>query len=122
MADNKQYITQELDNGNVLISEDVITTIVFQAVKEVEGVIGLSAKPGAEIIEIFGKKNWGKGIKITFEEDNTITIACNVVVAYGQNVVTVAGSVQTAIVGAIDSMSGIQVSAVNVNVSEIVRQ
>ncbi len=122
MADNKQYITQELDKGNVFISEDVISTIVFQAVKDVEGVIGLCAKPGADIIEKFGVKNWGKGIKVAFADDNSIMISCNVVVAYGQNVVTVANSVQGAVSSAIDSMTGIKVSSVNVNISEIVRQ
>ncbi len=122
MADNKQYITQELDNGNVFISEDVISTIVFQAVKDVEGVIGLSAKPGAEIIEKFGVKNWGKGIKVSFDDDSSIAISCNVVVAYGQNVVAVANSVQSAISSSIDSICGIKVSAVNVNINEIVRQ
>ncbi len=122
MADNKQYITQELDKGNVFISENVISTIVFQSVKDVEGVMGLSAKPGAEIIEKLSRKNWGKGIKVTFSEDNTISISCNVVVSYGQNVVTVAKAVQNAISAAIDSISGIQVTSVNVNISEIVRQ
>ncbi len=122
MAENKQYITQALENGNLLISEDVISTIVVQAVKDVEGVIGLSAVPGAEIIEKFGKKNWGRGIKVAFAEDSSVTITCNVVVAYGQNVVTAANAIQTAVSGAVDSICGIQISAVNVNVSEIVRQ
>lgn len=122
MADNKQYITQELDKGNVFISEDVISTIVFQSVKEVEGVIGLSAKPGAEIIEKIGMKNWGKGIKVIFSEDNTVSVSCNVVVAYGLNVVNVAASIQDVVASAISSISGIQVSSVNVNISQIVRQ
>ena len=57
---NKQYIIQDQDNGSVLISEDVVATIVDQAVSEVEGVIGLSVKPGADIAEIIGKKNCGR--------------------------------------------------------------
>ena len=31
MADNKHYITQVQENGNVMISEDVVTTIVAHA-------------------------------------------------------------------------------------------
>ena len=38
MADNKQYITQVQENGTVMISEDVITTIVINSIEEVEGV------------------------------------------------------------------------------------
>ena len=62
MAD-KTYITQVQDNGTVMISEDVIATIADHAINEVEGIVGLSAKPGADIVELIGKKNWGKGLK-----------------------------------------------------------
>lgn len=122
MADNKQYITQTQENGSVLISEDVIATIIEQAVGEVEGVVSLSVKPVADIAEIIGKKSWGKGIKITIGENNKLDIDCNVVIGYGQSVVDVAGSVQKAITGALESMIGICAASVNVNVCGIVRQ
>lgn len=122
MADNKQYITHAQKNGNVLISEDVIATIVAHAVTEVSGVVSLSTKPGADIAEFIGKKNWGKGIKITINEDNEASIDCNVVVSYGQSVVTVAKNVQAAIHSAVEELTGVTIAAVNVNVCGIVRQ
>ena len=122
MAENKQYITQMQDNGSVLISEDVITTIVAHAVEEVEGVVGLNSKPGADIIDMIGKKNWGKGLKITINEDESLVIDCNITVAYGQSVVAVAGAVQNSVSNALESMAGVKISAVNVNVCGIVRQ
>ena len=122
MAETKQYITQMQDNGSVMISEDVIGTIVDHAVCEIEGVVGLSTKPGADIAELIGKKNWGKGIKVVIAEDDSLQIDCNVIVAYGQNIVTVAANIQQAVSGAIESMSGVKVSSVNVNICEIVRQ
>ena len=122
MADNKQYINQTQENGNIMISEDVISTIVTHAVSEVEGVISLSGKPGADIVELIGKKNWGKGLKVIIAEDNAISIDCNIVIAYGQNVVSVASAVQQAVSAAVESMAGIKPSAINVNVCEIVRQ
>ncbi len=122
MADNKQYITQVQDNGTVLISEDVISTIVIHAIEEVEGVIGLSSKPGADIVELIGKKNWGKGLKITIAEENALTIDCNVTVAYGQSVVSVAKAVQESVANELESMAGVKIAAVNVNVCGIVRQ
>ena len=122
MAENKQYVTQMQDNGAVLISEDVITTIVAHAIEEVEGVVGLNAKPGADIVELIGKKNWGKGLKITIAEDDSLTVDCNITVAYGQSVVSVAGAVQETVTNALESMAGVKISAVNVNVCGIVRQ
>ena len=122
MADNKQYVTQMQDNGTVLISEDVIATIVIHAVEEVEGVIGLSSKPGADIVELIGKKNWGKGLKIVIGEENALTIDCNITVAYGRSVVSVAKAVQESVTNALESMAGVNITAVNVNVCGIVRQ
>lgn len=122
MAENKQYVTQMQENGAVLISEDVITTIVAHAVEDVEGVVGLNAKPGADIVELIGKKNWGKGLKITIAEDDSLSVDCNITVAYGQSVVSVAGAVQDAVTNALESMAGVKISAVNVNVCGIVRQ
>ena len=121
MAENKQYITQVQDNGTVLISEDVIVTIVAHAVEEVEGVVGLNVKPGADIVELIGKKNWGKGLKITIGEEDALTVDCNINVAYGHSVVSVASAVQASVSNALESMAGVKIAAVNVNVCGIVR-
>lgn len=122
MAENKTYITQVLENGSVMISEDVISTIVIHAINEVEGVAELSTKPGADIAEIIGKKNWGKGLKVTIAENDELTVVCNVVIAYGQSVVSVANAVQAAVTCAVESMTGVKVAAVNVNVCGIAQQ
>ena len=122
MADTKQYISQAQEYGTVVISEDVIITIVSQAVSEVEGVVGMSVKPGADIVELLGKKNWGKGVRISYGQENELSIDCNIVLAYGQSVVSVASAVQSAVAVAVESMAGVKVTAVNVNVCGIVRQ
>jgi len=122
MAENKQYIMQVQTNGNVMISEDVIATIVEHAVNEVEGLVGLSTKPGADIADLIGKKHWGKGLKITIGEEDELYIDCNVIIAYGQSVVSVAKAVQEAVTGALESMTGVKVASVNVNVCGISAQ
>ena len=122
MAESKQYITHIQDNGTIMVSEDVIATIVAQAVKDVEGVVGLSTKAVAELADMIGKKNWGKGMKISISENNVLVIDCDVVIAYGQSVVTTAEAVQNAVSSAVESMTGVQNVTVNVNVCGIIRQ
>ena len=121
MAESKQYITQAQENGNVMISEDVIETIVAESVAEVEGVQGLVVKPGADIADLIGK-NWGKGMKIQIGEDNAVSISCNIAVKYGHSVVDVAKNIQTVLTNAVESMTGVKVSSVNVNVCGIIRK
>ena len=122
MAENKQYITQVQTNGSVMISEDVVATIIEHAIHEVEGVVGLSTKPGADIAELIGKKSWGKGMKITIAENNDLCVDCNVIVVYGQSVVAVAKAIQDAICSALESMTGVKVASVNVNICGISAQ
>lgn len=121
MADYKQYIAQIQENGSVMISEDVVSAIVEQAIADVDGVSGVVEKPGADIVDLIGKKNWGKGIKIQIAEDNSLVIDCNINIAYGQSVVDIAEAVQSSVTAAVESMTGVSVVAVNVNVCGIVR-
>ena len=121
MAENK-YITQAQENGNVKISEDVIYTIADHALVEVEGFVALSTKPGADIADLIGKKSWGKGMKISIAEDDSIAVDCNVIIAYGQSVVSVANAIQEAITSALESMTGVRVSGVNVNICGIAQK
>jgi len=105
-----------------MISEDVVCTIVTQAIKDVEGVVSLSTKPGADIADMIGKKNWGKGLRVAIAEDNALTVDCDIVVSYGQSVVEIAQSVQTAVTNAVESVTGVKVTEVNVNVCGIHRK
>lgn len=115
MAEAKQYITHAQNGGNVMISEDVVSTIVENTLTEVDGVV----KGGAEVV---GKKSWGKGVRIQIAEDNTLTIGCNIIVRYGESVIQVAKAVQEAITSAVESVTGVTVQDVDVNVCGIIRK
>lgn len=112
MAEYKRYITQVQENGNVMISEDVIATIVAHAAQEVDGVEGLHTR-----------KSWGgKNMKIIIAEDNTLSIDCNLIVKYGYSVIDVAKNAQIAVTSAVESMAGVQVTQANMNVCRITKQ
>ena len=119
MAENKQYITQTQDNGNVMISEDVIATIVAHAVAEVDGVVTIGVKPGTELADLISKKSWGKGLKVVIGESDEVYVDCNVILAYGHSVVAVAKAVQESVTASLESMTGVAVAGVNVNVCGI---
>ena len=122
MAETKQYISRNQDNGSVQISEDVLGTIVAQAISEVDGIVGLSMRTGSDFAEMIGKKNWGRGIKITIGENNALRVDCNINIGYGESVVDVAKAVQRAIDAALDSTAGIRADTINVNVCGIIRK
>ena len=104
MAENKDYMSRELENGTVNINEDVITTIALAAVRDVEGVAAL--------------KNDRKGIRVTLGDED-VELDCGLVVIYGHSVVEIAKNVQNAVCSAVESMTGLKVSRVDVNVTGI---
>ena len=122
MAEYKQYITQIQENGNVMISENVVATIVAHALSEVEGIGSLGVKPGVSIADFATKKNWGKGLKILIAEDNSLTIECGVMIYYGCSVVEVAKEVQSAVASSVENITGAKVNKVSVNVCGVVRK
>ena len=121
MAETKQYITQTNNEGAIMISEDVIASIVIHALSEVEGVVGLTNKLGADIYQMIGMGNRSKSIKVEIGPENDLSVYCDITIAYGHCVVTVAKAAQVAIAGAVEAISGVKSTSVNINVSGVVR-
>lgn len=118
MSDNKDYITRYEADGTVNISAEVVCSIAALAASEVEGVCGLSQSRSAEIAELLGKKMLSQGVELITQDDSYV-IACNVVLENGYRIPQVAAEVQKEVAQAVESTTGIQVAAVNVNISAI---
>jgi len=119
MNENKEYISQLQENGALHISEDVVASIAGMAALETEGVSCLGNGMGADLADILGKKNLGKGIRITAGEDNSVSVDCTILLKIGFSIVEVSRNVQNAIISNLESTTGLKVSAVNVTVSGI---
>ncbi|MGI5976537.1 MAG: Asp23/Gls24 family envelope stress response protein [Candidatus Limivicinus sp.] len=116
MGDN--YITCQEVNGSINISEEVIASIVRNAITEVEGVSGLSNTSGSEIAELIGIKSLAKGVKVQFI-DSKIVIDTIITVLYGCNIVKVAKNVQEKVLAAVQATTGFEQAQVNVHVSGV---
>ncbi len=121
MAENKQYIARNQENGAVFISEDVIRSVVLHALNDIDGFVAISTTPGKEIVELISKKQWGKGIKVIFGEDDSLNVECNIIIDFGYNVMDVANAVQKTVAEALSGAAGINNADINVNVCGIVR-
>ncbi len=104
-----------LDNGNIKISDEVISTIATIAVSEVNGVHGMSGTFAGDIVEKLGKKTMSKGVKITME-GNEVILDLNVVLKYGMRIPEIAWNIQENVKKSVESMTGLNVTKVNVRV------
>ena len=118
MADSKAYWTSDGDRGSVRISEDVIASIAAIAAAEIPGVGSLYSGIGTNVAEFLGKKNISKGVKVEFHGD-LVEVEISYLVEYGYNLREVSKQIQSAVRSAIESMTGMRTTAVNVNVGGI---
>ena len=119
MAENKEYFTQEMENGSIQISEDVVASVTGMAVLEVEGVCGLSSTIGTDIAEMLGMKTLSKGVRLSSTESGALRIDCDVVAKFGQNIFELAKNVQENVKSSVESVTGLTVGEVYVTVCGI---
>lgn len=119
MSDNKEYVSRSDELGNIHISEEVLAVIAAAAALEVDGVSCLAANLGSDIAGLLGKKNLAKGVRVKMEEEK-VEVELSVLMAYGHTIPEMGRAIQDGVKSAIESMTGLDVSAVNVNVGGIV--
>lgn len=106
------------DMGVIRIADEVVSTVSGLAAIEVEGVASMSGGWGLEIAEKLGKKSFGKGIKVEVNDDQT-KIDIFISVKYGYSIPKVAEGVQQAVKTAVETMTGLLVTSVNVHVVSV---
>ena len=110
MSENNEII-----NGTIKISDEVIETIASVAIAEIKGVCSTGVGFVDGIAKRFTKKPVTSGIKATISETNA-SVDINIVVNYGVRIPEVAWEVQDAVKKEIELMTGLTVDKVNVRV------
>ncbi len=106
------------DNGTVNISDEVVAVMASLAATGVNGVAGMSGGVADGFAELLGKKSLSKGVKIT-KDGEKLVLDLSVVVEYGAKIPDVSWEVQDKVKSEIETMTGLLVSTVNVNVDGI---
>ena len=104
--------------GNIKISEEVVATITEIAAKEICGVCGTSSSLAGEIKHKLGKNSYGKGVKVTFNEE-TVTIDVSLTAKFGIRIPEVAWEVQENVKKQVESMTGLSVEKINVHIGGV---
>lgn len=113
----EKYMNSD-ENGSVKISNDVVAIIAGVAATEIPGVTGMSGGITGGITEMLGMKNLSKGVKVEMGEHET-AVDLFIVVDYGANITEVGQQVQQNVKASIESMTGLNVVMVNVNIQGV---
>lgn len=113
---------EEKDNvskaGNINISEEVIAVVAGVAASEIDGVSGMCTNFTGGLGDLFGKKNYSKGVKVELDTDK-VSVSVSLTLDYGCKIQDVACEVQQKVKHEIENMTGLEVVSVDVYVSAI---
>ena len=118
MGENREYLTQTDNDGSVNISEDVVAAIASEAIGEIEGVGAMMTTMTEQLTEQFMGKKPSRGVRMEIQ-DGEITLDVDLIVKYGFAIPEIAAKVQDAVMGAVETMTGFSVKAVNVHVGGV---
>lgn len=100
--------------GNIRISDNIIAKIAGLAALEVDGVAGMSSG----ITDAFSRKNISRGVKVE-AGDQEAMINLYMTMDYGVLIAEVAKEVQQKVKKAVENLTGLKVTAVNIFVQGV---
>ena len=104
--------------GVVQIADDVVAMIAALAATEVEGVSSMVGNITHELMNKMGYKNIARGVKVeVFNKKVKVDISVNI--EYGYNIPTTGRNIQTKVQNAIESMTGLEVTDVNIRIAGV---
>ncbi|MEW1892584.1 Asp23/Gls24 family envelope stress response protein [Streptomyces sp. IBSBF 3010] len=108
--------------GTTTIADNVVSTIAGIAVRETDGVYSVGKGPsralGAVKDKVSRSTDPGRGVKVEVGEKQT-AIDVDIVVEYGAPILDTARSLRTNVTDAVETMTGLDVVEININVTDV---
>ena len=111
-------IKEETSYGQVQIAGDVVAVIAGIAASEVDGVYKLAGNLSNEIASRLGRKNPAKGVKVELIPGE-VRVDLGIIVYYEYKIKKVSEQVQEKVKQAIETMTGLNVTKVNIRVAGV---
>ena len=124
MAENKKdvrdtyTIYDDQTIGKVQIADEVVAIIAGLAATEVEGVASMAGNITKELVGKLGMKNLYKGVKVDVLE-GVVCVDLSLNLSYGFSIPQTCKKVQEKVKAAIENMTGLQVSDVNISIASV---
>ena len=119
MAENKNFVINVKGSDGVNISEEVVGIIAGLGAVEVDGVDSLAGNLTADTLAKAGQGKLAKAIKVVDGEQGKITVRMAINMKYGQEIPKVSNMVQEKVKSAVETMTGLEVTAVDIRIATV---
>ena len=117
-----EKITYDIQNdaglGDVKIADEVVAIIAGLAATEVEGVASMAGNITNELISKLGMKKLSRGVKVDVLE-GVVTVSLALNLKYNYSIVDVTARVQEKVKSAIENMTGLTCTDVNIRIAGV---
>ena len=108
------------EQGEITVSSAVFSNITGMAATNCFGVKGMAARSVTDgVYHLLRKESLGKGVKVNFHEDDTISIDLHIIVDNGVNLTAVGASIISEVRYVVTKCTGTEVRAVNVYIDSM---
>ena len=113
-------ISQKNENGSLNVSTSVYTDIVGTAAINCMGVKGMAARSVKDgVYHLLRKESMGKGVRVEFNDDGSVSIDLHIMVDHGVNLNAVGASIISEVRYVVTKCTGTEVRAVNVYIDSM---
>lgn len=111
----------QTEKGEIQISSEVFTTITGAVATSCFGVKGMAARSRKDgLVHLLRSESMAKGVRVIFQEDDTVSIELHIIVDNGVNLSTISASIMSEVRYAVGRMTGAQVRSVDVYIDSMV--
>ena len=108
------------DHGDITVSSAVFSNITGMAATNCFGVKGMAYRRMTDgLVHLLRRVAMSKGVKVTYNEDGTVSIELHIIVENGVNIATVCRSIMGEVKYVVTKNTGVEVREVNVFVDSI---
>ncbi|MBO5324283.1 MAG: Asp23/Gls24 family envelope stress response protein [Oscillospiraceae bacterium] len=110
----------QTEKGEIRISSEVFTNITGAAATNCYGVKGMAVRSATDgLVHLLKRESMGKGVKVYYNEDSTVSIELHIIVENGVNLVAVSRSIMSEVRYVVSKMTGFKVKSVDVCVDSM---
>ena len=111
----------QTEKGRVHLASDVFSNLTGAVATSCYGVKGMAFRSKTDgLVHLLRRESMSKGVKITYNDDQSITIDLHIIVDNGVNLVAVGRSIQSEVKYNVHRLTGVEVRSVNVCVDSMV--
>ena len=108
------------DQGEITISSDVFTNITGAAATNCYGVKGMAMRSKTDgLVHLLRRESMSKGVKVTANEDGSVTIDLHIIVDSGVNIAAISSSITKEVAYKVTELTGVSVASVEIYIDSI---